>query len=202
MLEIIIEDFCRLVKEKRKQNLYKCLLCGTNKVITEKAVKSGNTRSCGCLHKQKLIDRNTTHGGRYDKEYSIWCNVKKRCYNKNSQFYYRYGGRGIVMCDKWKNDYRQFLADMGRIPKDKTSIGRIDNDGIYEPGNCRWITHVKNCNNRSTSRRIFDYKGKKYTITELQRLGGFKQGTLQERVKNGWDIERAMDTPVKKYKYK
>ena len=84
-------------------------------------------------------------------ELSAWENMKTRCYNEECKYYQNYGGRGISVCDEWRNSYQTFLKDMGRRPSSEHSIDRIDNDGDYKPSNCRWATHTEQNRNKGTS---------------------------------------------------
>lgn len=101
------------------------------------------TKSCGCLQQDRAAEAQLKHGHALrpavTPEYRTWCAMKARCFRKTSQDYKDYGGRGITVCDAWRNDFEQFFRDMGPRPKG-CSIGRINNDGNYEPGNCRWET--------------------------------------------------------------
>jgi hypothetical protein len=106
--------------------------CGNRKIVSAQDLRRGGTRSCGCLLKK--------HGGHESKEYAIWSAMKQRCTNPKSKYYPNYGGRGIKVCDRWLDSYEDFIADMGPRPSSRYSLDRVDNDGNYEPGNCRWAT--------------------------------------------------------------
>ena len=95
-----------------------------------------------------LFKKTEYHGMRNTYEYSVWSSMKDRCLNKNNKGYYRYGGRGITVCDRWLNSFIAFHEDMGQKPFSKAQLDRRDNDGNYEPDNCRWVTPAVNANNR------------------------------------------------------
>ena len=157
------EKFGRLIivgKIIEKRRTYcKCICeCGNEIIVRFDCLKSGNTKSCGCLKREvssiTVIGNSFKHGhalaGKFTKEYRAWTNMKTRCYNSNVNNYHRYGGRGIKVCDRWLNDFEAFLNDVGFAPSPEYSIDRINNDGNYEPGNVKWSTASEQVNNRTS----------------------------------------------------
>lgn len=119
-----------------------------------------------------------------------------RCRNHNNSDFFYYGGRGIKVCDRWKNSFENFLEDMGERPK-RTSIDRIDNNGNYEPGNCRWATK-KEQNNNQRSNINLTFNGKTQTTAQWADELGMNSGTVRYRVnKLGWSAEKALTTPLR-----
>jgi len=124
--------------------------CGSYVEVVSNKLRQGNTKSCGCLNKERVIEVNKIHGHAANKmktpTYSTWGALKSRCNNPNDKRYDYYGGRGITVCKRWLRSFENFLEDMGERPKDST-IDRIENDGGYEPDNCRWATREKQIRN-------------------------------------------------------
>jgi hypothetical protein len=138
-------------KEYKGRNLhYDCQCdCGAVKVVRIDSLRQGHVKSCGCLQR----DMHITHGHSEDTEYNTWHSMKSRCLRKTDPNYHHYGGRGIIICDRWKDSFENFFADMGFKPTPKHSIDRIDVDGNYEPSNCRWATAKEQANNTRRNKR-------------------------------------------------
>lgn len=127
----------------------------------------------------------------------IWRGIKTRCFNKSNPSYARYGGRGITMCDSWKDSFERFLDDMG-LPPANTSIERIDNNGGYFPINCKWATQKEQCRNRS-SNRIVSFESSEACITDVNERKGFPRNLISNRIGRGWSVEDAVNRPVGKF---
>ena len=162
-------------------------ICGTIKSIMYGNLQSGSVKSCGCLKSELISNTNTTHGHTKKKkispEFNSWNGMFYRCYNTNCDSYKYYGGRGITVCDRWLNSFKNFLEDMGFKPDKSYSIDRINNDLGYYKENCRWATKLEQSNNQSTNKIIIDNIDNEYTsISEAARNINMKQSTLYYQV--------------------
>ncbi len=189
-------DVARLSTGETKRR-WCCLCdCGNKTVVYGSGLTSGNTRSCGCLSREVSRTLHRKHGHSGSREYEIWCGAKKRCYNAKAQMYAYYGGRGIRMCDEWRDDFEAFLRDMGSCPEGM-SLDRKDVNGHYEPGNCRWATGVEQANNSRFNRWI-TYRGERLTIAEATRKYSIHSApTVLDRLRRGWSVERALLEPLR-----
>lgn len=171
--------------------------CGNEKVIQRYSLTQGKTISCGCFHKKMVGSRYKSHGMSGSSTYEVWCGMKKRCYRKSSISYSNYGGRGIYICDRWRNSFQNFLDDMGEKPDGK-SIERIDNDGPYSPENCIWADRKTQSRNRRAN-RVIRFKGQEMCLSDWARTLGMPMSALSRRINHlGWDTEKALTTPIKK----
>ena len=179
----------------RKQALWECeCSCGSENVVIvpTTSLRKEITRSCGCLRKETTIDRNNTHGLTNTPEYGVWCRIKNRCYNEKEKSYHDYGGRGITMCDEWKESFEAFYRDMGPRPSPEHSIDRRDNNKGYSKENCRWATLVEQANNRRDN-LYFDFDGDRKTLTEWCREFGLNYNRIRYLIlKKGISFEDAI----------
>lgn len=164
-------------KERRRYGLYKCGFCGTEFKACTQSILRGKTKSCGCYNKRRASETHKTHGLSNTKLGSIWASIKDRTLNLKNVEYINYGGRGITICDEWKNDFMSFYdwsISNGYEENKGLSIDRIDNDGNYCPENCRWTTKVIQSRNRrirkdntSGYKGVCYYKGKNKYIAYI-----------------------------------
>lgn len=172
---------------------FRCMCkCGCETVVTASHLKAGHTRSCGCLIPDTTSARVTKHGWGHTRLYRIWSHMKEQCLNPNSISYKNYGGRGITVCNEWKQDFTAFRDwAMENGYSDELQIDRIDNFEGYFPDNCRWSTRAEQSLNRR-SNRFLEYGGKRQTIKEWALEIGISHKILYDRIKSGWSVERAL----------
>lgn len=174
--------------------------CGNKKAVKLGNLRRGCTKSCGCYRRELSSSKKMKHGhsihGFETKAYRTWLNMKNRCLRKHDISFHNYGGRGITICDRWLS-FENFLADMGN-PGHEMTIERIDTNGNYEPGNCRWATRKEQA--RNTRRTHFlTYRGETKCVSEWEIAFNMRPGTLHKRLKYNWETERAIETPVRTY---
>lgn len=174
---------------------WKCVCdCGVKRVVRGVSLTCGESKSCGCYHKERV----STHNMTGLPTFKSWDSMKQRCTNANSPDYPKYGGRGITVCDRWLNSFDNFLEDMGQRPKSRT-LDRKDNNGNYEPDNCRWATVAEQLSNRRNTVKTL-YNDTMYTIRELSEISGLKEKIIRDRLYADWPIEKIMVTPSRKCK--
>ncbi len=179
--------------DSRGQATWRCKCeCGSEKVVRGYAIQRGSAKSCGCLVIETSKAVHTTHGLTIGntKAYRAWVAMKTRCYNKNTRSYRDYGGRGITVCDRWINNFEQFLLDMGTPPAGLT-LDRIDYNGGYSRSNCRWASQYQQQNNKRNNVRI-TINGITKSRRQWAKDIGVHESTIGWRIKNGWSIQDAV----------
>lgn len=188
--------------DKKRNTRWLCqCACGIKRKVLQQSLRNGMSTSCGCATKHLRLagaNQRRTHGETVDRsptpEYQSYIHMKMRCLNPRDNRYHRYGGRGITVCKRWMDSFENFISDMGRRPTTRHQIDRIDNDGNYEPGNCRWATAKRQARNRSTSVEVEVY-GAKFNLRDLcDRFNG-DFNLIYGRLKQGWPIEAAITRP-------
>lgn len=159
--------------------------CGSQSLVATNDLTSGHSISCGCYGREQRISANTKHGsanrGRKTALYQVWCSMIKRCHSETEPGFKNYGARGIKVCDRWRNDFSDFLADMGE-PEPGQSIERDDVNGNYEPENCRWASKVEQANNARSNVMLATIDGV-MTIAEFAKRYGLNYAGVQKQIK-------------------
>lgn len=168
--------------------------CGSTAIATGSNLRRGVVKSCGCINKTRIGDSVRTHGMNGTRICRIYNAMIARCHHPHAWAYENYGGRGIKVCDRWLKSIRFFVEDMGPIPSEMHSIDRIDCNGHYEPGNCRWAT-MKEQNRNRRSNKIIEWNGQSKCLTEWSEVIGLKFTTLNRRLNAGWSVQKAFTTP-------
>lgn len=180
--------------------------CGTVRVVLGKSLKSGRSKSCGCISREKASLRMTVKhqesgfdGRGRTRLYRIWIDIKRRCQDPRHLNYLKYGARGIGVCQEWSisfDSFREWSVCHGY--SDQMTIDRIDNEKGYSPENCRWVTMRVQCNNKRNN-NLIEFKGKVHTLSQWAEITGINRSTISRRIcKLGWPVERALTEPVKK----
>lgn len=169
--------------------------CGASRVVRAGILTSGASRSCGCLNREDkrrvCLERNATHGMSKTPTYDTWSNMVTRCHNPRATAYFKYGAKGVTVCDRWRESFAAFFADMGERPSRTHTIDRIDNARGYEPGNCRWATQREQQNNRTNNAR-FTLAGETLPIREWAARLGISCNTIRNRLNAGLPIEKVL----------
>ena len=183
-------------ENKRHESLWECKCdCGNIKVIPGIRLRKGGALSCGCLHKDEMIKRQTTHGLSHTRIHDIWKELKQRCTNKSNSKYKYYGEKGITVCDEWSNSFINFYNwSIENGYNDTLTIDRIDSSKGYDPSNCRWVSYKVQNNNKSDNKRyIID--GVNKTLSEWCQDYQVPFKRINNRISKGWDIYKALTTP-------
>ncbi len=165
--------------------------CGREETVSAPHLKSGCTRSCGCLAAESR-PANFRHGMSNSYLHSVWRDMRNRCSNPRHQAYSCYGGRGILVCSRW-DSFEAFVEDVGDRPSDRHQLDRIDNDGHYNPGNVRWVVCQANNRNKRNNVKV-SWRGKTLCLSEWAERLGIKYGTLYSRYTRGWSTSRMLGT--------
>lgn len=195
IIEMIGRHFSRLLVvaeagRNRKEVQWRCRCdCGKESVIPGYRLRSGHTRSCGCLGR---------HGMSHTREYGTWGNMIDRCERASHASSAYYSERGIRVCERWRSSFEAFYEDMGVHPPG-LSLDRIDNDGNYEPGNCRWATSYEQNHNRRNS-IVITVSGETRTLSEWIEERKLNACTVRSRIRRGWNLARAVTTPIREYR--
>lgn len=181
-----------------KTPMWRCKCeCGNEVVVRGKSLRKGETKSCGCLQRELSSERAKVHGYYGERLNHVWNSMVQRCCNENNRAYHNYGGRGIKICDEWRNDYtafREWALANGydeNAAHGECTLDRIDVDGDYEPDNCRWISmHEQNFNRRDSL--VFTYNGEEKTLKEWCNESDWSYDTVWHRLRRGWTFEEAL----------
>lgn len=203
--EITGKKFERLTVIKRVENsksgqtrwLCRCD-CGNETIVWGGHLRSGHTKSCGCLNKETCakIPHKAKHGLHGIRLYKIWNGMKNRTSPNQKASFKHYSGRGITICEEWKEFLPFYNWAINNGYKDNLTIDRIDVNGNYEPNNCRWIT-LKEQQNNKRNNVFVEHNGERHTLAEWEEKLNMNKGLLKNRLRRGWNVEKAFNSKVK-----
>jgi len=169
--------------DRRWHGLTRCERCDAETWRPEVDLLRDRASSCACMKSENITLLKTEHGMSHTKTHKAWLNMQERCYRESNLSYPRYGGRGITVCDRWRESFVSFLEDMGEAPEGY-SLDRIDNDGPYSPENCRWADARTQMNNTSVN-RLIEFEGETRTVTQWAEKTGIGRTAIHYRLKAG-----------------
>lgn len=183
-------------RNRKSMLIWKCKCdCGNETLALGSHLITGRKKSCGCLGREATRARSLTHGMRNTITYASWKAMKRRCEAPADIAFVKYGGAGIVICERW-HSFENFFSDMGERPSKDFQIERVDNLGNYEPGNCIWATRTTQARNRR-SNRMLTHDGKTMCIADWADFLGWSQGQINNRLHAGWSDEQALTQPIR-----
>lgn len=192
-------SFEKIHNGKRFRTFWICKCdCGKIVKVSSANLTNGGTKSCGCYNYDMHFKHGHSINRTVTKEFESWCAAKSRCYRIKDKSYPLYGGRGIIMCDRWKNSFNNFFQDMGKCPG-RMTLDRINSNGNYEPGNCKWSTHLEQSNNKRNNIKIIHNNIIK-TGAQWAREIGVSSSTIYRRFKAGLPIDKPVKIPGRKGK--
>lgn len=189
----------RAENDKYGQARWKCKCdCGNYTIVTGYRLRSGNTVSCCCYQTERIIISKTKHSMYGTRIYHIWADMIQRCSNKKNPKYKNYGAKGISVCDAWRNDFKKFYEwSINHGYSDELTIDRIDVNGNYESGNCRWANYITQENNKTTNHFI-EINGENKTISEWSKIYNINPSLISNRIFRGWSEKNAVTIPAKR----
>lgn len=197
-LDLIGKRFHKLLVVEKANNqkhktMWKCKCdCGSITLVTTSNLNANRVKSCGCLRIDQLIKRSTTHNQRHTSLYEVWKSIKQRCLNPQSKAYKNYGGRGICICDEWKNNFENFYKwSISNGYTKGLTIDRIDNNSNYSPQNCRWVTRLQQANNKRNTIYL-TINNKTDSLSNWLRVYNVNRSTYMTRIKYGKTPEQAL----------
>lgn len=198
--KLLVEEY--LYTNKRRKAVWKCKCdCGNYIEVSSDKLTTGNTKSCGCLHKEtssnnikKAIKKNIKYKSKAEEIIiKTFKRMEKRCYDFNCQAYKNYGGRGIKVCDEWLNNNNLFyIWSINNGWRKGLTIDRIDVNGNYEPNNCRWVSNLIQQNNKRNNKYL-TFNNETHTIAEWSRILNIPKGTISDRIRRNYPIEKILN---------
>lgn len=181
--------------EKRNSYYFKCMCdCGNECKVLRSDMVNGNTKSCGCLSSRNFAgDITRTHGMRETRQYNIWSMMLARCNKPSNKSYKDYGGKGIRV--EWSK-FEEFWSDMSSTYSDDLTIDRIDNSKNYCKENCRWVTKAEQARNKTTN-VLITFNGETLPVKTMCEKHGLHYRAIAYRIRSGWEVEKALTTPIK-----